>query len=70
MTKPLFFGDPSASLYGVLHPPKEGLAHDRGVVICAPLGYENVVHYRNLAVLGRQLAATGRPGTRQGSSWT
>ncbi len=64
MTKPFFFGESSSALYGVLHMPAPQTAHDRGVVICAPLGYENVVHYRNLAVLARHLAEAGHPVLR------
>ncbi len=44
--------------------PPPGTAVDRGVVICAPLGYENVIYHRQLAILARRLAADGRPTLR------
>ena len=61
---PLVFGSADAPLFGVLTLPDPGHAVDRGVVICAPLGYENVVYYRQLAVLARLLGNAGRPTLR------
>ncbi|MGN6797299.1 MAG: alpha/beta fold hydrolase [Gaiellaceae bacterium] len=58
---PLYFG-PRDELFGVLN-PADGAA-DRGVLICAPLGYENVIYHRQLAILARRIAAKGTPTLR------
>jgi pimeloyl-ACP methyl ester carboxylesterase len=59
-TIPFYFGDPAAPLFGVLHPADPTTAMSRGVVVCPPLGYENVIYYRQLAILARRLAGDGR----------
>ena len=61
---PLVFGSADAALFGVLTLPAPERTVDRGVVICSPLGYENVVYYRQLAVLARLLGDAGRPTLR------
>lgn len=58
---PLYFG-PEDSLFGVLN-PVDGPAR-RGVLICAPIGYENVIYHRQLAVLARRIAQKGAPTFR------
>lgn len=58
---PLYFG-PRDGLFGVLN-PADG-ATGRGVLICAPLGYENVIYHRQLAILARRIAAKGTPTLR------
>lgn len=64
MIEPFYFGEPDESLFGVLNRASPGAASDRGVVICGPLGYENVIYYRQLAVLARRLADDGRSTLR------
>jgi pimeloyl-ACP methyl ester carboxylesterase len=58
---PLYFG-PRDGLFGVLN-PADATAR-RGVLICAPLGYENVIYHRQLAILARRIAAKGTPTLR------
>ena len=58
---PLYFG-PRDGLFGVLN-PADGTT-GRGVLICAPLGYENVIYHRQLAILARRIAAKGTPTFR------
>lgn len=58
---PLHFG-PRDELFGVLN-PADGET-DRGILICAPLGYENVIYHRQLAILARRIAAKGTPTLR------
>jgi pimeloyl-ACP methyl ester carboxylesterase len=58
---PVYFG-PRDGLFGVLN-PADGTT-DRGVLICAPLGYENVIYHRQLAILARRIAAKGTPTLR------
>lgn len=59
---PFYFGSADAPLFGVVdHADGDG---GRGVVVCAPIGYENVIYYRQLWVLARRLAAAGRPTIR------
>lgn len=64
MIEPLYFGDSAAPLFGVLNRAEASSAVDRGVVICAPLGYENVVYYRQLGILARRLSVAGRSTLR------
>lgn len=58
---PFYFG-PHDGLFGVLNPAPG--ATGRGVLICAPLGYENVIYHRQLAILARRIAAKGTPTLR------
>ncbi|HST14879.1 MAG TPA: alpha/beta fold hydrolase [Gaiellaceae bacterium] len=58
---PLYFG-PRDGLFGVLN-PADGIT-GRGVLICSPLGYENVIYHRQLAILARRIAAKGTPTLR------
>ena len=60
--QPLYFGDPQSPLFGVINHARE--AAQRGVLICAPIGYENVIYHRQLGILARRLAAKGRPVLR------
>ena len=62
--EPLVFGPKESPLFGMFTIPPHGIAVDRGVVICAPLGYENVIYHRQLGILARRLAADGRPTLR------
>ncbi len=64
MIEPLVFGNANARVLGVLHRPPSSRARDAGIVICAPIGYENVCAYRPLRTLANQLAASGRPTLR------
>lgn len=60
--EPFYFGSAGEPLFGVVNPAAG--SGGRGVVICAPIGYENVIYHRQLAVLARRLAAAGRPTIR------
>jgi len=62
--EPIVFDPGTGPLSGFLSLPDGRAWRDRGVVICAPIGYENVLHYRHLRVLARRLADTGRPTLR------
>jgi len=62
--EPLVFGPNESPLFGMFTMPPPRIAVDRGVVICAALGYENVIYHRQLAILARRLAADGRPTLR------
>jgi pimeloyl-ACP methyl ester carboxylesterase len=62
--EPLVFDPGTGPLSGFLSLPDGAAWRDRGVVICAPIGYENVLHYRHLRVLARRLADAGRPTLR------
>jgi pimeloyl-ACP methyl ester carboxylesterase len=62
--EPIVFGPADAPLFGIVTPATPSAAIDRGVVICAPVGYENVLHYRHLRVLARRLGETGRATLR------
>ena len=53
-----WFGDPESPNLGFLHLPDDRKAVG-GVVICAPLGYDQVLGYRALRFVGQELAARG-----------
>jgi pimeloyl-ACP methyl ester carboxylesterase len=59
---PFYFGGAEEPLFGVLDPAER--PGSRGVLICAPIGYENVIYHRQLAILARRLATGGRPVLR------
>jgi alpha-beta hydrolase superfamily lysophospholipase len=52
-----WFGDPGTPSLGFLHVPDGGARG--GVVICPPLGYEQVLGYRGLRLLSQELEARG-----------
>jgi pimeloyl-ACP methyl ester carboxylesterase len=62
--EPIVFGGADTPLFGIVTPATPSVAIDRGVVICAPIGFENVLHYRHLRVLARRLGETGRATLR------
>jgi len=62
--QPIVFGDADAPLFGIVTPATPSTAIDRGVLICAPIGFENVLHYRHLRVLARRLGESGRATLR------
>jgi pimeloyl-ACP methyl ester carboxylesterase len=66
--EPIVFDPGTGQLSGFLSLPDGPVWCDRGIVICAPIGYENVLHYRHLRVLARRLADAGRPTLR--FDWT
>ncbi|CAN5345687.1 hypothetical protein BH09ACT5_BH09ACT5_20260 [soil metagenome] len=53
-----WFGDPESPNLGFLHLPDDGRAIG-GVVLCPPLGYDQVLGYRALRFVGQELAARG-----------
>jgi len=53
-----WFGDPESPTLGFLHLPEDRQAIG-GVVICPPLGYDQVLGYRALRFVGQELAARG-----------
>jgi alpha-beta hydrolase superfamily lysophospholipase len=53
-----WFGDPESPSLGFLHLPDDGAAVG-GVVLCPPLGYDQVLGYRALRFVGQELAARG-----------
>lgn len=61
--EPVVFGsDPP--LLGVLTLPEARACGTRGVVVCAPLGHENVCAYRPLRTLADRVAESGLPALR------
>jgi pimeloyl-ACP methyl ester carboxylesterase len=62
--EPVVFGATTTPLFGMLTRPVPGRGIDRGVVVCAPIGFENVVYYRQLGLLARRFAQSGRPALR------
>jgi alpha-beta hydrolase superfamily lysophospholipase len=53
-----WFGDPESPTLGFLHLPADGRVRG-GVVLCPPLGYDQVLGYRALRFVGQELAARG-----------
>jgi pimeloyl-ACP methyl ester carboxylesterase len=60
-----YFGDGDEPLFGALHLPANGARCSAGVVLCPPLGFENLASYRPLRALAERLASVlGRPTLR------
>ena len=53
-----WFGDPDQSNLGFLHLPDDGIVHG-AVVLCPPLGYDQVIGYRALRFVAQEFAARG-----------
>lgn len=62
--KPFFFGDSSAPLYGVYHPPMVSPAQSEAVLLCAPFGQEYMRSHRAYRQLALLLAKKGYPVLR------
>ena len=58
-----WFGDPESPNLGFLHLPDDGRVTG-GVVVCPPLGYDQVIGYRAMRFVGQQLAARGLAALR------
>jgi len=56
---PLWFGPPSAPLFGHLHQPEPGMALGLPVVLCATHGQEYMSAHRSMMLLAEQLARNG-----------
>jgi hypothetical protein len=56
---PLRFGGPGGSLFGWYHPPRGALARAAGIVLCNPLGDDDVRAHRPLRHLAERLSAAG-----------
>jgi alpha-beta hydrolase superfamily lysophospholipase len=61
---PLFFGPGDRSLFGWYHAPAGDPQAVIGVVICAPLGHEQINSHRSLRHLADRFAAAGVPALR------
>lgn len=65
--KPIFFGpglDTGRALFGMYHPAKGKPVTPRAVVLCPPLGYENICAYPTFRIFAERLAASGHPVLR------
>ncbi|BCI81532.1 hypothetical protein MTY66_31570 [Mycolicibacterium sp. TY66] len=56
--KPTWFGPERSRLFGVVHSPEGGAAR-AGVIICPPLGRQQLYSYRGLKLLAQELCAKG-----------
>ena len=63
VTTPLVL-DGDAPLVAMLTLPSQGVTRSSGVLICAPLGHENICSYRPLRTLAEHLADDGWPVLR------
>lgn len=66
-TRPLFFGphpETKRALFGWYHPPEKKPARGRAIVLCPPLGYENICAYPAMRELAERLAKLGYPVLR------
>lgn len=60
----LFFGEAASPLAGFYHPARVGAVAPVGVVLCYPLGYEQLCSYRACRVLAERLSQSGVPVLR------
>lgn len=66
-TRPLFFGphpETKRALFGWYHPPEGKSPRGRAIVLCPPLGYENICAYPAFRELAERLAKLGYPVLR------
>jgi pimeloyl-ACP methyl ester carboxylesterase len=61
---PFYLPSQGQSLFAWLHGPGDGTAFDHGVLICPPVGYEQVHAHRSLRHLADALAEAGFPVVR------
>ena len=61
---PVYFGPSDRHLFGWLHRPRRAALAGLGVVICNPLGYEEICAHRTLRRLAESLAEAGLPVLR------
>src|SRR5260370_26129393 len=61
---PLYFGPPDEPLFGCYHEPPAGHRRKCAVLICPPIGHENINCHRALRQLAARLAETGFPVLR------
>lgn len=61
---PFYFASQRHGLFGWLHSPERASHFDHGVVICPPLGHEQVHAHRGLRHLADAVAAAGLPVVR------
>lgn len=61
---PLYFGPSDGALFGCYDPPSGGLARDRAVVLCQPMGPEYIRAHRSFVQLATRLARAGFPVLR------
>jgi alpha/beta superfamily hydrolase len=57
--EPFYFGEPAKLLFGIYHPPKNGISCDVGVVLCYPMGQEYIRSHRSFVRLAEFLSSAG-----------
>lgn len=58
MSQPLFFGNANEQLFGIYHPPRQKIG-TKAVLLCNPIGQEQIRSYRCLRQLADRLSAAG-----------
>jgi pimeloyl-ACP methyl ester carboxylesterase len=59
-----YFGDREGPLFGLYHPPSGPTVRDAAVLLCYPIGHEQIVSHRAFTQLAIRLAAAGFPVMR------
>jgi pimeloyl-ACP methyl ester carboxylesterase len=63
-SRPLYLGEGSGAVFGVLHEPAATNASALAVLICPPFGWDDICSYRSRRDWATQLAAAGHPTLR------
>ena len=64
LPRPCWIGSGADTLFGWLHQPIPGMQQDEAILLCSPLGFEQLHSHRSLRVLAQMLAAEGYPVLR------
>ncbi|HUH08567.1 MAG TPA: alpha/beta hydrolase [Egibacteraceae bacterium] len=57
--EPFYFGDRDAPLFGLYHPPSGPLLRDAAILLCSPIGHEQIISHRAFTQLSRRLSGAG-----------
>jgi pimeloyl-ACP methyl ester carboxylesterase len=61
---PFYFGDRDRPLFGLYHPPAGPPFRDAAILLCYPIGHEQIVSHRAFTQLSMRLSAAGFPVLR------
>ena len=61
---PFFFGDRDQPLFGIYHPPAVQPVRDVAILLCYPIGHEQIVSHRAFTQLSTRLSGAGFPVLR------
>jgi pimeloyl-ACP methyl ester carboxylesterase len=61
---PFYFGERDQPLFGIYEPPSQQPVRDAAILLCYPIGHEQIVSHRAFTQLSMRLSAAGFPVLR------